>query len=62
MPTETTRRHRGPGKDRFRAARRAKDRADRKARGGQLLFPWFPEFVATSPGSRSAGQNGRATT
>ena len=62
MRTDPTRRHRGPDKDRFRAARRAKDRADRKFRGTQLLFPWFAEFVATSTGNGTAGQNGRATT
>jgi hypothetical protein len=61
MPTDPTSRRRGPEKDRFRAARRAKDRADRKFRGAQLLFPWFAEFVATSTGKRTADQTGRAT-
>jgi hypothetical protein len=60
MPTDPTTRRRGPEKDRFRAARRAKDRADSKVRGGQLLFPWFVEFVATSTGKRTADQTGRA--
>jgi hypothetical protein len=60
MRTDRTSRRRSPDKDRFRAARRAKDRADRKFRGAQLLFPWFAEFVATSAGNGTAGQTGRA--
>jgi hypothetical protein len=60
MRTDPTSRRRGPEKDRFRAARRAKDRADRKSRGGQLFFPWFTESVATSTSNRNADQNGRA--
>jgi hypothetical protein len=59
MRTDPTSRRRGPEKDRFRAARRAKNRADRKFRGAQLLFPWFAEFVATSTGNGAAGQTGR---
>jgi hypothetical protein len=61
MPTDRASRRRGPEKDRFRAARRAKDRADRKFRGAQLLFPWFAESVAPSTGNGTAGQTGRAT-
>jgi hypothetical protein len=62
MRTDLAGRHRGPDKDRFRAARRAKARAERKTRGPQLLFPWFVEFVATSTGDRTAHQTGRAAT
>jgi hypothetical protein len=60
MRTDLAGRHRGPDKDRFRAARRAKARAERKTRGAQLLFPWFAECVATSTGKRTADQTGRA--
>ena len=62
MPTDRPGRHRGPHKDRFRAARRAKARAERKARGPQLFFPWFAEFVATSTKAPAAANMGRATT
>lgn len=62
MPTDPTRRHRGPDKDRFRAARRAKARADRKTRGPQLVFPWFAEFVATSTKAPTAANTGGAAT
>lgn len=61
MPTDRTRRHRGPDKDRFRAARRAKARADRKIRGHQLFFPWFAEIVATSTNDPTTAKIGRAT-
>jgi hypothetical protein len=61
MRTDPTSRRR-PEKDRFRAARRAKDRADRKFRGAQLLFPWFAEFVAVPTGNGTADQTGRAAT
>ena len=61
MPTDPTSRRRGPGKDRFRAARRAKDRADRKFRGAQLLFPGFAEIVATSTNDPTTAKIGRAT-
>lgn len=62
MPTDPRRGHRGPEKDRFRAARRAKARADRKTRGAQLLFPWFAEIVATSTKIPTAAKIGRAAT
>lgn len=62
MRTDPNRRHRGPEKDRFRAARRAKARADRRARGPQLFFPWFVEIVATSTKDPAAATMGRATT
>ena len=62
MRTDPTSRRRGPEKDRFRAARRAKDRADRKFRGAQLLFPWFTEFVATSTEAPAAANMGRVAT
>jgi hypothetical protein len=50
-----TSRRRDPRKDRFRVARRAKDRVERKLRGPQLVFPWFFEWLATD-------QPGRPTT
>ena len=62
MPTDPNRRHRGPEKDRFRAARRAKARAERKPRDLQLFFPCFVEFVATSTKDPTAGQTGRTAT
>ena len=62
MPTDRTGRHRGPDKDRFRAARRAKARTERKTRGPQLFFPWFAEFVATSTKAPAAANMGRAAT
>jgi len=62
MPTDRAGRHRGPNKDRFRAARRAKARAERKTRGPQLFFPWFVEFVATSTKANAAASMGRAAT
>jgi hypothetical protein len=55
MPSETNRRRRAPEKDRFRTARRQKDRADRKLHGPQMVFPWFFEGLATD-------QSGRPTT
>jgi hypothetical protein len=54
MPNGTSRR-RGPERDRFRVARRQKERAERKAAGRQMVFPWFLEALA-------AGQPGRAAT
>jgi hypothetical protein len=62
MRTDPTRGHRGPDKDRFRAARRAKARAERKTRGPQLFFPWFAEIVATSTKDPTAAKIGRAAT
>jgi hypothetical protein len=62
MPTDPTRRHRGPAKDRFRAARRAKERADRKFVGPQLLFPWFEDPTAPAVKIPHPGQTGRAAT
>ena len=62
MPTDRASRHRGPDKDRFRAARRAKARAERKALGPQLLFPWFAEIVATSTKDPANARTGRAAT
>jgi hypothetical protein len=62
MPTDPTRGHRGPDKDRFRAARRAKARTERKARGPQLFFPWFAEIVATSTKDPAPAKIGRAAT
>ena len=62
MPTDRASRHRGPDKDRFRAARRAKARSERKTRGPQLFFPWFVEIVATSTKAPAAANMGRATT
>ena len=46
MPTDRKRRRRGPGKDRWRAARRERDRRRPSAGSdlpGQLLFPWAHE-------------------
>ena len=54
MPSETKRRRRTPEKDRFRVARRAKDRVERKLRGPQLVFPWFFEWLATDQPGRTA--------
>ena len=54
MPCETNRRRRAPEKDRFRTARRQKDRADRKFRGPQMVFPWFFEGLATDQPGRAA--------
>ena len=54
MSNETNRRRRSPGKDRFRAARRQKDRADRKLHGPQMVFPWFLEGLATDQPGRAA--------
>ena len=62
MRTDPTRGHRDPDKDRFRAARRAKARADRKIHGPQLLFPWFAEIVATSAKNPATAKIGRAAT
>jgi hypothetical protein len=53
MPSET-RRRRSPEKDRFRAARRQKDRDDRKLHGPQMLFPWFLEALAVDQPGRDA--------
>jgi hypothetical protein len=61
MPPETSR-HRGPAKDRFRAARRAKARADRKFRGTQLFFPWFEDLAAPAANDPSHQKTGRAAT
>jgi hypothetical protein len=47
MPTSPKRRRRNPEKDRFRAARRQKERNDRKLRGPQLVFSWFLEGPET---------------
>jgi hypothetical protein len=55
MPNATNcRRHRSPEKDRFRTARRQKDRTDRKLRSPQMLFPWFLQGLATDQPGRSA--------
>ena len=62
MPTDRASRHRGPDKNRFRAARRAKARTERKTRGPQLFFPWFAEFVATSTEAPAAANMGRVAT
>jgi len=62
MPTDSNRGQSGPDKDRFRAARRARARADRKTRGAQLFFPWFTEIVATSTKDPAAAKIGRAAT
>jgi hypothetical protein len=62
MPTDRASRHHGPDKDRFRAARRAKARTERKTRGPQLFFPWFAEFVATSTKAPAATNMGRVAT
>lgn len=62
MPTDRASRHRGPDKDRFRAARQAKARTERKTRGPQLFFPWFAEFVATSTKAPAATNMGRVAT
>ena len=61
MRTDPTRRHRGPEKDRFRTARRARERSDRKTRGGQMLFPWFEDPAAPAAADSSPAQTGRAT-
>jgi hypothetical protein len=61
MPTDFTCRRRGPEKDRFRAARRARDRADRKFRGAQLLFPWFEDPAAPAVEHPRPRKTGRAT-
>jgi hypothetical protein len=50
----------GPAKDRFRTARRAKARADRKLRGFQLFFPWFEDFAAPAAKDPSPQKIGRA--
>lgn len=49
-----TSRRRDPRKDRFRAARRAKDRTDRKIRSPQQCFPWFLEGLAIDQPGRDA--------
>lgn len=54
MPNETSRRRRGPEKDRFRTARRQKDRADRKLHGPQMIFPWYLEALASDQPGRDA--------
>jgi hypothetical protein len=54
MPTSSRRRQRTPEKDRFRTARRARERADRKIRGPQSVFPWFLEALAEDQPGRSA--------
>ena len=62
MPTDRAGRHRGPDKTRFRAASRAKARAERRTSGPQLFFPWFVEFVATSTKATAATSMGRTAT
>jgi hypothetical protein len=54
VSTSPKRRHRSPEKDRFRVARRQKDRSERKLHGPQLFFPWFLEGPATDQPGRSA--------
>ena len=56
MRTDPRRHCRGPSKDRFRAARQAKARAERKTRGGQLVFPWFAPPAVKDPASDQTGR------
>lgn len=53
-------RKRNPSKDRFRAGRRLAAKVARKARGGQLLFPWYADYAATIGKAAAAAQTGRA--
>jgi hypothetical protein len=62
VPTDPSRRHRGPEKDRFRTARRAMERALRRFRGAQLVFPWFEDPAAATAKDPAPGQTGRAAT
>lgn len=43
MPTEKKRRHRGPEKDRWRAARREGSRDKRRRSDPQTYFRWYVE-------------------
>ena len=43
MPTEKKRRHRGPEKDRWRAARREASRCKRRCPDPQTYFAWYVE-------------------
>jgi hypothetical protein len=54
-------RKRNPSKDRFRAGRRIAEKVARKARGGQLLFPWFVDHGPPTAKDLAPGQSGRAT-
>jgi hypothetical protein len=54
-------RKRNPSKDRFRAGRRIAEKVARKARGGQLLFPWFADHGPPTAKDLAPGQSGRAT-
>ncbi len=53
-------RKRNPSKDRFRAGRRAAEKAARKARSPQLVFPWFEDHAASSDQESAPSRQGRA--
>jgi len=51
---------RNPSKDRFRAGRRAAEKAARKVRSPQLVFPWFEDHAASSTQEPAPSRHGRA--
>ena len=53
MPTEKKRRHRGPEKDRWRAARREDSRGKRRRSDPQTYFPWY---VEAGEGQKAGGE------
>jgi len=54
-------RKRNPSKDRFRAGRRIAEKAARKTRGGQLVFPWYADYAPPAAKDPAPGRSGRAT-
>lgn len=51
---------RNPSKNRFRAGRRLAEKAARKARNPQLVFPWFEDHAASNPQEPAPSRHGRA--